>query len=119
MTETIEPSPDVPEVPATPETLPAPRRGPSPPRCARGVGKSFGSVIALRDITLHVDPGTVTCVLGDNGAGKSTLIKVLSGVHQPTEGELLVAGEAVPSPRRGTRSAPGSRRSSRTSRPCR
>ena len=56
---------------------------------------SFGSVIALRDISLHVDPGTVTCVLGDNGAGKSTLIKILSGVHQPTEGELLVAGEAT------------------------
>ena len=59
----------------------------------KNVGKSFGSVIALRDISLHVDPGTVTCVLGDNGAGKSTLIKILSGVHQPTEGEFLVNGE--------------------------
>jgi simple sugar transport system ATP-binding protein len=60
----------------------------------RNVSKMFGSVIALRDITLHVDPGTVTCVLGDNGAGKSTLIKILSGVHQPSEGQLLVNGEA-------------------------
>ena len=59
----------------------------------RNVGKSFGSVIANRNISLHVDPGTVTCVLGDNCAGKSTLIKILSGVHQPTEGTLLVAGE--------------------------
>ncbi len=59
----------------------------------KGVSKRFGSVIALRDISLHVDPGTVTCVLGDNGAGKSTLIKVLAGVHQPSEGQLLVAGE--------------------------
>ena len=50
-------------------------------------------MLALRDISLRVDPGTVTCVLGDNGAGKSTLIKILSGVHQPTEGELLVNGE--------------------------
>lgn len=57
------------------------------------VSKMFGSVIALRDITLHVDPGTVTCVLGDNGAGKSTLIKILSGVHQPSSGDLLVAGQ--------------------------
>ena len=57
------------------------------------MSKCFGSVLALRDISLHVDPGTVTCVLGDNGAGKSTLIKILSGVHQPTEGELLVNGE--------------------------
>ncbi|MEZ5097943.1 MAG: ATP-binding cassette domain-containing protein [Nocardioides sp.] len=59
----------------------------------KDVSKTFGSVIALRDITLHVDPGTVTCVLGDNGAGKSTLIKSLSGVHQATQGDLLVAGE--------------------------
>ena len=60
----------------------------------RDVGKSFGSVIALSDISMHVDPGSVTCVLGDNGAGKSTLIKILSGVHQQSSGELLVAGEA-------------------------
>jgi len=59
----------------------------------RNVAKSFGNVIALRDINLHVDPGAVTCVLGDNGAGKSTLIKILSGVYPPTEGELLVDGE--------------------------
>lgn len=59
----------------------------------RHASKSFGSVIALHDISLHVDPGTVTCVLGDNGAGKSTLIKILSGVHQPSDGALLVAGK--------------------------
>ena len=73
---------------------PAAGAGPwSPALQLKNVGKSFGSVIALRDISLHVDPGTVTCVLGDNGAGKSTLIKILSGVHQPTEGEFLVNGE--------------------------
>ncbi|MFC5175907.1 ATP-binding cassette domain-containing protein [Nocardioides taihuensis] len=59
------------------------------------VSKHFGSVIALRDVSLHVDAGTVTCVLGDNGAGKSTLIKALSGVHLPTEGTLKVEGEQV------------------------
>src|SRR6185312_6121463 len=37
----------------------------------------------------------VTCVLGDNGAGKSTFIKMLSGVHQPDEGELLMDGQTV------------------------
>ena len=42
-----------------------------------------------------VRAGEVTCVLGDNGAGKSTLIKILSGVHQPTRGELLLDGEPV------------------------
>lgn len=59
----------------------------------QNVGKTFGSVIALRDISLRVDPGTVTCVLGDNGAGKSTLIKILSGVHKPSSGVFHVAGE--------------------------
>ena len=43
----------------------------------RGIGKDFGSVIALDDISTTVRAGEVTCVLGDNGAGKSTLIKML------------------------------------------
>lgn len=58
-------------------------------------GRTFGNVIALRDVTLRADVGSVSCVLGDNGAGKSTLIKILSGVHRPTSGELLVNGESV------------------------
>ena len=73
--------------------LPPPPENVTPALQLKNVSKFFGSVLALRDISLHVDPGSVTCVLGDNGAGKSTLIKILSGVHQPTEGELLVAGE--------------------------
>lgn len=59
------------------------------------VGKTFGSVIALRDISVTVDQGAVTCILGDNGAGKSTLIKILSGVHKPSSGEYLLEGESV------------------------
>ncbi len=62
---------------------------------ARNVSKYFGSVNALQDITLEVNAGEVTCVLGDNGAGKSTLIKILSGVHVPDQGELRVEGEQV------------------------
>jgi simple sugar transport system ATP-binding protein len=58
----------------------------------KDVGKSFGNVVALRDVSLSVYPGQVTCVLGDNGAGKSTLIKILSGVHKQSEGEFLLAG---------------------------
>jgi len=56
------------------------------------VSMRFGSVIALSDVSMHVDPGTVTCVLGDNGAGKSTLIKILSGVYVPSEGNLFLDG---------------------------
>jgi ABC-type cobalamin/Fe3+-siderophores transport system ATPase subunit len=58
----------------------------------RNVTKMFGSVIALSDVSARVYPGEVTCLLGDNGAGKSTLIKILSGVHQPTEGDYLFEG---------------------------
>jgi simple sugar transport system ATP-binding protein len=62
---------------------------------ARAVSKYFGSVNALQDVTLKVSAGEVACVLGDNGAGKSTLIKILSGVHTPDHGELLIEGQAV------------------------
>jgi simple sugar transport system ATP-binding protein len=61
----------------------------------RHVGKYFGSVNALEDISLVVHAGEVTCVLGDNGAGKSTLIKILSGVFAPDAGELLIDGDPV------------------------
>jgi simple sugar transport system ATP-binding protein len=59
----------------------------------KSVSKYFGSVIALKDVSFDVRVGEVHCLLGDNGAGKSTLIKVLSGVHTPDEGEILVGGE--------------------------
>ncbi|MBI3223877.1 MAG: sugar ABC transporter ATP-binding protein [Mycolicibacterium cosmeticum] len=61
----------------------------------RNVGKSYGNIIALKDINLRVGAGEVTGVLGDNGAGKSTLIKIIAGLHKPTEGELLIDGEAT------------------------
>ncbi|CUR60864.1 putative carbohydrate ABC transporter, ATP-binding protein [metagenome] len=56
------------------------------------IGKSYGSVIALRDVTTSVKAGEVTCVLGDNGAGKSTFIKILAGAHMHTSGEFIVDG---------------------------
>ncbi len=61
----------------------------------KNVNKSFGPVDVLHDITLKVRAGEVLCLLGDNGAGKSTLIKTLSGVHQPTSGDMLMDGEKV------------------------
>jgi simple sugar transport system ATP-binding protein len=57
-----------------------------------GVSKRFGNVVALRDVSLSVQAGQVTCLLGDNGAGKSTLIQILAGVHRPSEGRYLVDG---------------------------
>lgn len=58
------------------------------------IGKSYGRLVALSGVNLQVNLGEVTCVLGDNGAGKSTLIKILSGLHPQTSGQLLVDGVA-------------------------
>ena len=68
------------------------RNGHAPLLEVRSVSKYFGNVIALKDVSAKVGAGEVTCVLGDNGAGKSTFIKILSGVHQHDEGQLLVDG---------------------------
>jgi simple sugar transport system ATP-binding protein len=61
----------------------------------RNVTKMFGSIIALSEVSCRVYPGEVTCLLGDNGAGKSTLIKVLCGVHQPSDGEYFFEGKPL------------------------
>ena len=76
-------------------------QGPRPIVELRGVGKSFGTVTALKDISFQVHAGEVHCLLGDNGAGKSTLIKIMSGVHPITTGEYLIGGRpaAIQSPR--------------------
>lgn len=62
---------------------------------ARHVAKSFGAVQALKGVNFDVHRGQVTTLFGENGAGKSTLMKVLSGVHLPTEGELILDGKPV------------------------
>lgn len=61
----------------------------------REIGKRFGSVRAIANVSLTLHAGEVLCLLGDNGAGKSTLIKILSGVHSPSEGSLFVDGAPV------------------------
>lgn len=62
---------------------------------AEAIGKWFGAVAALREVSLSVRGGEVTCLLGDNGAGKSTLIHILSGVFKQDAGIVRVAGEPV------------------------
>jgi simple sugar transport system ATP-binding protein len=59
----------------------------------RDIGKRYGNIIALSDVSTSVRAGEVTCVLGDNGAGKSTFIKILAGAHEHSDGELLIDGE--------------------------
>ena len=79
----------------TAPAAPRPSRSDVPVLEARNISKYFGRVIALRGVSLSVKAGEVNCLLGDNGAGKSTLIKILSGVHRPDEGELLMDGNPV------------------------
>jgi simple sugar transport system ATP-binding protein len=59
------------------------------------IEKYFGLVCALRNINLEVGRNEVVGLIGDNGAGKSTIVKILTGVHLPTSGELYVAGRKV------------------------
>ena len=59
---------------------------------ARGVTKRFAGVTALDSVDFAVRPGESLALMGENGAGKSTLIKVLTGVYQPDDGELLLGG---------------------------
>ncbi len=61
----------------------------------KGIKKSFGSVEALRGVSLFAKPGEVTAIVGDNGAGKSTLIKCISGVYTADEGSISINGELV------------------------
>ena len=61
----------------------------------RNVSKSFGEVQALENISLQLGQNEIVGLLGDNGAGKSTLIKIITGYHQPTSGEILFNGQKV------------------------
>ena len=101
---------------ATQQSRPGKTNGAPPIVELRDIVKRFGSVIALNGVTMKVHAGEVMCLLGDNGAGKSTLIKTLSGVHQPTAGEILIDGQPVRCAARATRSIAASPRSTRTSR---
>lgn len=74
---------------AGPAVAPAPRLE------LRGICKTFGGVQVLTDVDFRLASGEVVGLLGDNGAGKSTLIKIITGVHSPSAGQILFNGEPV------------------------
>jgi ribose transport system ATP-binding protein len=61
----------------------------------RRMVKSFPGVKALQDVDITLKAGSIHALLGENGAGKSTLIKIVTGVHRPDSGELLLGGKPV------------------------
>jgi ABC-2 type transport system ATP-binding protein len=62
---------------------------------ARGLSKSYGSVPAVRDISFCLIPGQVLGYLGPNGSGKSTTVKMLTGLLEPSQGQVLYAGRDI------------------------
>jgi NitT/TauT family transport system ATP-binding protein len=60
-----------------------------------GVSKRFGEVHALDGVTLDIEPGSFTCLLGASGCGKSTLLNLIAGLERPTAGSIAVEGETA------------------------
>ena len=61
----------------------------------KNITKTFGSVIANKDINLTVNRGEILSILGENGSGKTTLMNMISGIYYPDEGQIFVDGEEV------------------------
>ena len=61
----------------------------------RGVTKTFGSVVANKEVRLQLRPGEILALLGENGSGKTTLMNMLSGIYKPDSGQILVDGKEV------------------------
>lgn len=62
---------------------------------ARSLHKRFDGIVALCDVSMHVDPGELVAMIGPNGAGKSTLFNCLTGVIRPERGSVLLDGESI------------------------
>jgi ABC-2 type transport system ATP-binding protein len=62
---------------------------------ARSLGKRYGAVTAVHDISFAIEPGEILGVLGPNGAGKSTIVKMVTGLVEPTRGAVWFRGEPV------------------------
>jgi len=61
----------------------------------RGLSKAFSGVMAVQDVEFSVEPGLVYSVIGPNGAGKTTLFNLITGIYQPSQGEIRLNGETI------------------------
>ena len=60
-----------------------------------GVSLAFGGLRCVSDLDLHVDEGEIVSVIGPNGAGKTTLFNLITGIYEPDEGDIRLAGESI------------------------
>ena len=71
---------------------------------AMNVSKQFGDFYALRDVSVSIDRGKLTALLGPSGGGKSTLLRIIAGLEKPDSGRVYIDGQDmtdVPARRRG------------------
>ena len=61
----------------------------------RNITKTFGHVVANKDVCLTVNRGEILSILGENGSGKTTLMNMISGIYYPDEGQIFIDGEEV------------------------
>ena len=61
----------------------------------QGISMAFGGLQCIDGLDLHVDEGEIVSVIGPNGAGKTTLFNLVTGVYEPTAGDILFAGESI------------------------
>src|SRR5438270_6973214 len=76
-----------------PKDTEAPLTTDAPPVQVKNVSKIYGRTAALRGVSLELQPGRFYVLRGENGAGKSTLLRMVAGLSQPTQGEILIFGK--------------------------